>query len=222
MTSRKLIAALTALVALSMGAFLLLSRQNANEGSVEVLLRPPLTSVGEQSAVHLTVPRRYVAGVGVEKLLLKMELPGATPLRIELTARDPFSNGLGDRRRDEALNQPPGSPRQLTIPPTDRPQDMIGYLFANIPGATAYYFKAKDDGVFVDCSERPRCRGFQTWRGLLDVQYQYTRASLDDPRPMNARVQQLLKSFGPASVPLPQLSEQHRDQKPIFEPVSAN
>jgi hypothetical protein len=30
---------------------------------------------------------------------------------------------------------------------------------------------------------------------VLDVQYEYTRAGLDDPRPMNATVQQLLESF---------------------------
>jgi hypothetical protein len=213
MTPRKLIAALAALVALGAGVFLLISRQIADQGSVNVLLRPPSTAVGEQSAVHLTVPRRYIALSGIEKLLLEIERVESTPLRIEVTAHDPFPNGLGERCRDEALNQPLGARKQLTVPPADHPQEMIGYIFANIPGAMAYYFKADDDGVFVDCSERPRCRGFLTWRGLLDVQYEYTRAGLDDPRPMNASVRQLLESFAPAAVPLSQL---------VLDPIQAS
>ena len=120
------------------------------------------------------------------------------------------------------MNQPPGSPKQMTIPPTDQPQDMIGYIFTNsYAGAMAYYFKTNDTGVFVDCSERPRCRGYQTWHGLLDVQYEYERADLDDPRPINATLQKLLESFAPIAVPVAQLSDQSRGEQPIFEPVSA-
>jgi hypothetical protein len=81
----------------------------------------------------------------------------------------------------------------------------------------AYYFKADDDGVFVNCMERPHCRGFQTWRGLLDVQYEYERAYPDDPRPIHAKLQKLLASFEPTAVPGSQLSDQSRREKPIFE-----
>jgi hypothetical protein len=233
MKRRKFLRTSAALVAIGAGVFLLISREDADERPVEILLRAPSTAVAipAQPAVHLAVPRRYIAPrtslseakSGVEKLFLEIELAEASPLRIELTPRDPFPNGLGDRRRDEALNQPPGSPKQLIVPPTDQPQDMIGYLFTNsYAGAMAYYFKTNDDGVFVDCSERPRCRGYLTWHGLLDVQYEYERADLDDPRPINATLQKLLESFEPTAVPLPQLSDQSRDEQPIFEPVSAN
>jgi len=200
MTPRKLLGTLAALVAL-------VSCRDANEGSMEVRLSPPSTAVAipAQQAVHLIVPLRYIArhpSSAVERVLLEIERAEATMLRIEVVVRDPFPLGLGERRRDEALNQPPGSPKQMTIPPPDHPQEMIGYIFTNTyAGAMAYYFKTNDDGVFVDCSERPRCRGFQTWRGLLDVQYEYTRPGLDDPRPMNATVQDLLESFKPTSIP---------------------
>jgi hypothetical protein len=222
MTPRKLLAASAALVAIGAGVFLIVSHENADQAPVEVLLRPPSTAVAisAQPAVRLTVPRHYIAKSSPEKLLLEVECPEATPLRIELTARDSFPHGLGDRRRDEALNPPPGSRKQLIVPPPDHPQDLIGYIFANIPGAMAYYFEANDEGVFVNCSERPRCQGFQTWRGLLDVQYEYTRAGLDDPRPMNASVRNLLESFEPTTVSLPQLSAQSRGETPVFEPAS--
>jgi hypothetical protein len=142
---------------------------------------------------------------GVERLLLEIERAELTPLRIEIAVRGPFPSGLGDRRKDEAMNQPLGSRKQLTVPPPDHPQEIFEYVFSNMHArAMAYYFKTNGDGVFVDCSELPRCRGFQTWRGLLDVQYEYTRAGLDDPRPMNATVQQLLESFKPTAVPLSQ------------------
>lgn len=208
MTPRKLLGTSVALVALA-------SCQDANEGSVEVVLRPPSSTVAipAQQSVRLTVPRRYIpsntapsnARSGVENLFLEIERAETTALRIAISVRDPFPSGLGERRRDEALNQPPGSPKHMTIPPPDQPQEMIGYIFTNqYAGAMAYSFKANDDSVFVDCSERPRCHGFQTWRGLLDVQYGYTRAGLDDPRPMNATLQQLLESFKPTAVPLSQ------------------
>jgi hypothetical protein len=230
MTPRKLIGYSAALIAIGAGVLLLVSRED--ERSVEVLLRPPSTAVEIPAApaVRLTVPRRYIAPhsslsdakSGVGKLILDIELAEASPLRVELAARDPFPNGLGERRRDEALNQPPGSPKQMTIPPTDQPQDMIGYIFTNsYAGAMAYYFKTNDAGVFVDCSERPRCRGYQTWHGVLDVQYEYERADLDDPRPINATLQKLLESFAPTAVPVAQLSDQSRGEQPIFEPVSA-
>lgn len=209
MTPRKLLGTSAVLIALGAGVFLLVSCQDANEGSVEVVLRPPSTAVAipVPTAVHLTVPRRYIARStapsnarsGVERLFLEIERAEATPLRIEIAVRDPFPSGLGERRRDEAMNQPRGSQRQLTVPPPDHPQEITEYVFTNMHArAMAYYFKTNDDGVFVDCSELPRCRGFQTWRGLLDVQYEYTRADLDDPRPMNATVQQLLESFEPS------------------------
>lgn len=226
MRPRKLLRISAALVAIGAGVLLLVSREDADERPVEVLLRSPSTSVA--IPVHLTIPRRYIAPntslsdakSGVDKLSLQIELAEASPLRVELTARDPSPNGLGDRRRDDALNQPPGSPKQLTIPPTDQPPDMIGYLYTSAyAGATAYYFKTNDDGVFVDCMERPRCRGYMTWHGLLDVQYEYERADLDDPRPINATLQKLLESFAPTAVPVSQLS---RDEHPIFEPASAN
>jgi hypothetical protein len=227
MTPRKLLGTSAALVALGAGVFLLVSCQDANEGSVRVLLRLPRTTVpiSAQRGVLLTIPRRYIARdaelSGVERILLEIERAEATPLRIKITVRYPFPSGLGERRRDEALNQPPGSPKQMTIAPPDQPQEMIGYIFTNTyAGAMAYYFKTNDDGVFVDCSERPRCRGFQTWRGLLDMQYEYTRADLDDPRPMNATVQRLLESFKPTAVPSSQLSDQSRGETPVFEPVS--
>jgi hypothetical protein len=217
-----------ALVAISAGVLLLVSREQADERPVEVLLRPPSTAVAiaASPAVRLMVPRRYIARgtqlsdlkSGVEKLFLEIELAEAAPLRVELTARDPFPSGLGDRRRDDALNQPPGSPKQLTVPPTDQPAEMIAYTYTNAhAGAMAYYFKADDDGVFVNCMERPHCRGFQTWRGLLDVQYEYERAYPDDPRPIHAKLQKLLASFEPTAVPGSQLSDQSRREKPIFE-----
>jgi hypothetical protein len=223
MTPRKLLAASAALVAIGAGVFLLISHQDADQTRVEVLLRPPTTAVAipAQPAVRLTVPRHYIAKTGSEKLFLEVERPEAPALRIELTARDSFPHGLGERRRDEALNRPPGSREQLIVPPPDHPRDLIGYIFANIPGAMAYYFEANDEGVFVNCSERPRCRGFQTWRNLLDVQYEYTRAGLDDPRPMNASVRNLLESFEPTTVSLPQLSDQSRREAPVFGPASA-
>jgi hypothetical protein len=228
MAPRKVLATSVALVALGAGVFLLVSCQRANEGHVEVLLRPPRTAVAipAQPTVHMTVPRRYMsqsdARSGVERLLLEIERAELTPLRIEIAVRDPFPRGLGERRRDEALNQPPGSRRQLTVPPPVQPPEMIGYIFTNIHArATAYYFKTNGDGVFVDCSELPRCRGFQTWRGLLDVQYEYARAGLDDPRPMNATVQQLLESFKPTAVPLSELSDRSRGEPPIFEPSTS-
>jgi hypothetical protein len=228
MRRRKFLAISPALVAIGAGVLLLVSREQADERPVEVLLRPPGTAVASaaQQAVRLMIPRRYIsprtplsdADSGIDTLFLEIELAEAAPLRVEVTARDPFPNGLGDRRRDDALNQPPGSPKQLTVPPTDQPPDLIGYLSTNgRAGAMAYYFKTEDDGVFVDCMERRRCRGFQTWRGLLDVQYEYERTYLDDPRPINAKLQKLLASFEPTAVPVSQLSDQSRRVKPIFE-----
>ena len=198
MTPWKLLGTAAALVAIG-------ACQDANEGSARVFLKLPSSRVpvSEQKGALMTVPRRYLAReertrglTGIDRLRLEIERAEATPLRIELAVRDPSPSALGERRRDEALNQPPGSPKHMTIPPPDHPQEMIGYIFTNsYAGTMAYYFKTSDDGVFVDCSERPRCRGFQSWHGVLDVQYEYTRAGLDDPRPMNATVQQLLESF---------------------------
>lgn len=245
MKPRKLFGSSAALaVALAAGGSLISSCQGGQESTVEVLLRPPRSAaqIPAQPSARLTIPRRYFArstvpsdaasAAGVEKLVLEIEpadLPQAprgtaldlarAPLRIEITALDAFPEGLGDRRRNEAMNQAPGAPKRMSVPPPDHPQEVTGYIFANLgPKSMAYYFKAKEDGVFVDCSERPRCLGFQSWRGLLDVQYGYARVDLDDPRPMNAAVNQLLESFKPTAVPAPESSDQSRTEPPIFQP----
>jgi hypothetical protein len=234
-------AAVTA--ALGAGGFAITSVQGGQGKTMEVLVRPLHSAVQAPvpPSARLTIPLRYLARgttpsdtasvAGVERLILEIELgdlPRAlgdtapdlagAPLRIELGAQE-FTEGLGERRRSEALNQPEGSPKQMWVNPPDYPQDVSFYYFPNLdPTAAAYYFKVKEDGVFVDCSERPRCRGFQSWRGLLDVQYEYARAGLDDPRPMNAAVNRLLESFKPTAAPVLKQSDQSRTEPPIFQP----
>lgn len=243
MWRRLLGASAAAIAALVAGGFAVTSVQGGQGKTMEVLLRPMHSAVRApaQPSARLTIPLRYFARgttpsdtasvAGVERLVLEIEpadLPQAlgdkppdlagAPLRIEIAALDAFAEGLGERRRNEAMNQAPGSPKQMSVIPPDHPQDVTGYLYPNAdPRAAAYYFKTKEDGVFVECSERPRCRGFQSWRGLLDVQYEYVRADLDDPRPMNAAVNQLLESFKPIAVPSKQ-SDQSRTATPIFQP----
>jgi hypothetical protein len=86
------------------------------------------------------------------------DLAGA-PLRMELEAADTFPEGLGEQRRDEAMNQAPDSRRRMSVPPPSAPGDVTEYVFHNISHrAMAYYFKGLDGGVFVDCSEQPHCR----------------------------------------------------------------
>ena len=84
MTPRKLIGFSAALIAIGAGVLLLVSREDADDRSVEVLLRPPSTAVEIPAApaVRLTVPRRYIAPhsslsdakSGVGKLILDIEL----------------------------------------------------------------------------------------------------------------------------------------------------
>jgi hypothetical protein len=245
MMSRKVLGASGAVIAVLLaGGFAITSVQSAQSKTVEVLVRPRPSAVRAPlpPSARLTIPLRYfargtspsdeAAKAGVEKLVLDIEpadLPQAlggkapdlagAPLRIELAALARFTEDLGERRRSEALNQPEGSPKQMWVNPPDYPQDVSFYYFPNLdPTAAAYYFKVKEDGVFVDCSERPRCRGFQSWRGLLDVQYEYARAGLDDPRPMNAAVNRLLESFKPTAAPVLKQSDQSRTEPPIFQP----
>ena len=244
MWRRLLGASAAAIAALVAGGFAMTSVQGGQGKTMEVLLRPLHSAVRApvQPSARLTIPLRYFARgttpsdtasvAGVERFVLEIEpadLPQAlgdkapdlagAPLRIEIAALDAFTEGLGERRRNEAMNQAPGSPKQMWVIPPDHPQDVTGYIYPNAgPRAAAYYFKTKEDGVFVDCSERPRCRGFQSWRGLLDVQYEYVRADLDDPRPMNAAVNQLLASFKPTAVPVSKQSDQSRTEAPIFQP----
>ena len=237
-------ASAAAIAALVAGGFAMTSVQGGQGKTMEVLLRPLHSAVRApvQPSARLTIPLRYFARgttpsdtasvAGVERFVLEIEpadLPQApgdmasdlagAPLRIEIAAVDAFTEGLGERRRNEAMNQSPGSPKQMWVIPPDHPQDVTGYIYPNAgPRAAAYYFKTREDGVFVDCSERPRCRGFQSWRGVLDVQYEYVRADLDDPRPMNAAVNQLLESLKPTAVPVSKQSDQSRTEAPIFQP----
>lgn len=247
MRSRKayvLAAAVTALV----GGLLIAVAQDARDSVVQILLRPARGAVHTptQTSSRVTVPRRFVArgmslsdtiaSDGVERLVLNIEpsdlqsalglappdLAGA-PLHMELAATDTFLKGLGERRRDEAMNQAPDSRRRMSVPPPSAPSEVTEYLFHNLsPRAMAYYFQGPDGGVFVDCSEQPRCRGFQTWRGVLDVEYEYQRADLNDPRPMNQAVRRLLESFKPAAEPSAKEPNRAAPSGPIFEPSAPN
>jgi hypothetical protein len=245
MSSRKTyVRAAVAVTALTGAGLLIAMTQDARGSIVKVLLRPARGSVHTptQSSCRLTVPRRLfargmplsdaISSESVERLVLEIEatdLQGAlgrtapdfasAPLHIELAATDTFLAGLGERRRDEAMNQAPDSRRRMSVPPTSAPGDVTEYVFHNIsPRAMAYYFKGPDGGVFVDCSEQPRCRGFQTWRGVLDVEYEYQRADLNAPRPMNEAVRLLLESFKPASAPAAKQPNRASPEHPVFEP----
>jgi hypothetical protein len=210
-----------AVTALASAGLLIAAAEDAPGSAVQVLLRPVRGSIHTpmQTSCRLTVPRRFLArgmtlsdaiySEGVERLVLEVaaeDLQGAlggtapdlagAPLHMEFTATDTFLDGLGQRRRDEAMNQASDSRRRMSVPPPSAPGDVTEYVFHNISQrAMAYYFKGSDGGVFVDCSEQPRCRGFQTWRGVLDVEYEYQRTDLNDPRPMNEAVRRLLESL---------------------------
>jgi hypothetical protein len=248
MSSRKTYAlAAVAVTALGGAGLLIAMAQDARGSAVQVLLRPGRGTIhtATQTSCRLTVPRRFfargmplseISSEGVERLVLEIEaadLQGAlggtapdldgAPLHMELAAPDTFLEGLGERRRDEAMNQAPDSRRRMSVPPPGAPGDVTEYVFHNIsPRAMAYYFKGLDGGVFVDCSEQARCRGFQSWRGVLDVEYEYQRAALNDPRPMSEAVRRLLESFKPASAPAAKQPNRAAPERPVFEPSTRN
>lgn len=249
MSSRKTYAlAAVAVTALGGAGLLIAMAQDARGSAVQVLLRPGRGTIhtATQTNCRVTVPRRFfargmplseaISSEGVERLVLEIEaadLQGArggpapdlagAPLHMELAAPDTLLDGLGERRRDEAMNQATDSRRRMSVPPPSAPGEVTEYIFHNIaPRAMAYYFKGPDGGVFVDCSEQPRCRGFQTWRGILDVEYEYQRADLNDPRPMNEAVRRLLESFEPASTPGAKQPNPAAPERPVFEPSTRN
>ena len=237
-----------AVAALAGAGLLIAVAQDARGSAVQVLLRPARGAIhtATQTTCRLTVPRRLfargmpmsdaISSEGVDRLVLEFEaadLQGAlgdtapdlagAPLRMELAAADTFFEGIGERRRDGAMNQAPDSRRRMSVPPPSAPGDVTEYVFHNIsPRAMAYYFNGPDGGVFVDCSERPHCRGFQTWRGVLDVEYEYQRADLNDPRPMSEAVSRLLGSFKPASAPATKQPNHAAPERPVFEPSVPN